>query len=318
MNLRQIEVFRSIMLCGTITEAAQMLNVSQPTITKVLRHAEDQLGFGLFRRERGRLQPTEEAQLLFPDADRIFRELQSLQRLSTDLREGTGGLLRVGATASLALSAVPEALERYRREFPSVRVMSYLLAGDEMAEMITAHQLDVGVSVAPVDLPSARTETVHKAEMICIMPERHPLTALAVVTPRDIAGYTLISYSSVTPVGLMIEDAFRRAGLRRRVDVEVSLSPIACALVQRGVGVSVVDGLIPRLALRGIVCRKFRPQIMQQVTLVTPRIRSRFATPFVTYLRQSLAHADPVLDGPNGARPGSARGSARRSRSPQL
>src|SRR6185436_15408766 len=159
MNLRQIEVFRSIMLCGSITEAARALSVSQPTITKVLRHAEDQLGFKLFRREHGRLQPTEEAQLLYPDAYRIFRELPSLRRLSTDLREGTGGLLRIGATASLALSVVPAALQQYRREFPGVRVMSYLLAGNEMAEMITAHQLDVGVSIAPIDLPSARTET---------------------------------------------------------------------------------------------------------------------------------------------------------------
>ena len=165
------------MLCRSITDAARMLGASQPTLTKVLRHAEDQLGFKLFRRERGRLQPTEEAQLLFADADRIFRELQSLQRLSTDLREGTGGLLRVGATASLALSVVPDALGRYRREFPGVRIMSYLLAGEEIAEMIVAHQLDVGISVAPIDVPAARAETIHKAEMVCIVPENHPLAA---------------------------------------------------------------------------------------------------------------------------------------------
>lgn len=201
MNLRQIEVFRAIMLLGSITEAARTLNVSQPTLTKVLRHAEDQLGFRLFRRERGRLQPTEEAQLLFPDADRIFRELQSLQRLSSDLREGTGGLLRVGATASLALTVVPDALERYRREFPGVRVVSYLLSGNEMAEMITAHQLDVGVSIASIDLPSARTDPLQRVEMICIVPEGHPLATLKVMTPRDIAGHTLISYSSATAVG---------------------------------------------------------------------------------------------------------------------
>ncbi len=81
MNLRQIEVFRAVMLRRSVTDAARMLGVSQPTLTKVLRHAEDQLGFRLFRREKGRLRPTEEAELLFTDADRIFRELQSLQRL---------------------------------------------------------------------------------------------------------------------------------------------------------------------------------------------------------------------------------------------
>ncbi|MGH7092426.1 MAG: LysR family transcriptional regulator, partial [Stellaceae bacterium] len=265
MNLRQIEVFRAIMLCRSVTDAARMLGVSQPTLTKVLRHTEDQLGFRLFRREHGRLQPTEEAQLLFSDADRIFRELQSLQRLSTDLREGTGGLLRVGATASLALSVVPDALTLYRREFPGVRIISYLLAGHEMAEMVMAHQLDVGVSIAPFDVPAARTETIHRAEVICIIPENHPLAALEVVTPHEIGDYTLISYSGTTRVGQMLEGAFRRVGMRRRVDIEVSLSPLACVLVQRGAGIALVDGFIPRLALPGIVCRKFRPQTMQQV-----------------------------------------------------
>jgi len=288
MNLRQIEVFRAIMLCQSITDAARMLGASQPTLTKILRHSEDQLGFKLFRRERGRLQPTEEAQLLFADADRIFRELQSLQRLSTDLREGTGGLLRVGATASLALSVVPDAIEHYRREFPGVRIMLYLLAGDEIAEMIVAHQLDVGISVAPIDVPAARTETIYKAEMVCILPENHPLAALDVVTPRDIGDHTLISYSGLTPVGQMIEAAFRRAGMRRRVDIEVSLSPLACSLVQRGVGVALVDGFVPRLALPGITARKFCPQTTQQIVLVTPLTRSHFASRFLAYLRLAI------------------------------
>lgn len=289
MNLRQIEVFRAVMMRRSVTDAARMLGVSQPTLTKVLRHAEDQLGFRLFRREHGRLRPTEEAQLLFADADRIFREVQSLQRLSTDLREGTGGLLRVGATASLALSVVPDALDLYRRDFPAVRVMSYLLAGDEMAEMIMAHQLDVGVSIAPIEVPSARTETIHRAEMICIMPEHHVLAALDTVTPQDIDGHTLISYSGATPVGQMLENAFRHTGLRRRVDVEVSLSPLACSLVQRGVGVAVVDGFVSRLGLPGIVWRKFRPRTVQQVTLVMPSSPSHFANGFMTHLRRIVA-----------------------------
>jgi DNA-binding transcriptional LysR family regulator len=78
------------MLCRSIADAARVLGVSQPT---------------------------QEAKLLLPDADRIFRELQSLQCLRTDLRDGTDGILRVGATASLAPSAVPDALALYCREF---------------------------------------------------------------------------------------------------------------------------------------------------------------------------------------------------------
>ena len=290
MNLRQIEVFRAVMLRRSVTDAARMLGVSQPTLTKVLRHAEDQLGFRLFRREHGRLRPPEEAQLLFSDADRIFRELQSLQRLSPDLREGTAGLLRVGATALRSRCRLSRMrLNSIAASSPAVRVMSHLLAGEEMAEMVMAHQLDVGVSIAPIEVPSAHTEAIHRAEMICIMPEGHALATRDTVTPQDIDGHTLISYSGATAVGQMLEAAFRRAGLRRKVDIEVSLSPLACSLVQRGVGVALVDGFIPRLALPGIVWRKFRPRTAQQVTLVMPSSPSHFATKFATHLRRIVA-----------------------------
>ena len=58
MRLRHIEVFNAIYLSGSISAAAQLLNVSQPSLSKTLQHAEDQLGFKLFRRVRGRLLPT--------------------------------------------------------------------------------------------------------------------------------------------------------------------------------------------------------------------------------------------------------------------
>lgn len=57
MRLRQIEVFRAVMLVGTVSEAARMLNVSQPVVTRVLQHTELQLGFRLFDRTRAACSP---------------------------------------------------------------------------------------------------------------------------------------------------------------------------------------------------------------------------------------------------------------------
>lgn len=288
MNLRQLEVFRTVMQCRSVTDAARLLNVSQPAVTKVLRHAEDQLGMRLFRRERGRLIPTGEAELIYPDAERIFRELQALKRLSADLRDGTTGLLRIGASASLALSAVPDALRLYRTDYPGVRVTCHLLAAEEMAEMVMARQLDMGVTVAPIVVPSARTETIGTADVVCAMPEGHPLAALKAVTPHDVAAHPLISFSGEASVGRLLENAFRRAGVVRHFDIEVTLGIVACALVQRGVGVAMVDGFSRRLDFPGLAWRPFRPRLSQPVSLVTASTPSRFAASFVPYLRKAL------------------------------
>src|SRR5579875_2454335 len=64
MHLRYIELFHAVLTTGSLTGAAKLLNISQPAASKALQHAEDQLGFPLFSRVRGRLQPTQQALLL--------------------------------------------------------------------------------------------------------------------------------------------------------------------------------------------------------------------------------------------------------------
>ena len=72
MRARQIEVFRMVMRCGTLTGAAEALNVSQPALSQILLHTEDELGFKLFQRVKGRLIPTPEAEEIYPEVERLF------------------------------------------------------------------------------------------------------------------------------------------------------------------------------------------------------------------------------------------------------
>jgi DNA-binding transcriptional LysR family regulator len=92
VTLRQIEVFRTFTRCGPLTGAAQALNVSWPALSQLLLHAEDQLGFKLFRCLRGRLVPTPEAIQLFPESERLHRDLESFRSDVAD--PGACGLLR--------------------------------------------------------------------------------------------------------------------------------------------------------------------------------------------------------------------------------
>ena len=95
MRLRHIEVFNAVMLTGTVSAAARQMNVTQPAVSRILAHAELQLGYPLFTRQRNRLAPTPEAQALYPEVQRLMSQLESVRRLSLALRSGEGGTLRV-------------------------------------------------------------------------------------------------------------------------------------------------------------------------------------------------------------------------------
>ena len=103
MRLRHIEIFQAIRQTGSISGAAQLLHVSQPAVTKVLQHAELQLGFPLFLRVRGKLQPTPEALELEREVDKVSESLQGVRRLAQNLRRAPGHSLRIGATPALSL-----------------------------------------------------------------------------------------------------------------------------------------------------------------------------------------------------------------------
>ena len=73
MNLRQIEAFKAMMEAGTVTEAALRLRISQPAMSKLLQYFERAAGMALFTRDRGRLSPTPEAQLLYDQVEQVFQ-----------------------------------------------------------------------------------------------------------------------------------------------------------------------------------------------------------------------------------------------------
>jgi DNA-binding transcriptional LysR family regulator len=261
MNARQLEVFRAVMRNRSLTAAAESLNVSQPAVSKLLRHFETQIGYALFERFGGRLVPTAEAQLLYRDADRIFREIEVLKGLSDRIRDKQVGLLRVGASAPPTFALLPYATERFRQRNPGLRVVQL------------------------------RRESLGKAGIVALMRPDSPLAKLKAVTPADLVGQPLISYSAQTPVGKLLEQAFRDADVQPQVQIEVSLSIAAISLVQHGLGIALVDGLVPWRNFGDFAVRPFHPEVAIEIVLSRSALRpqTRYGREYSRDLRAAVA-----------------------------
>src|SRR5688572_25452668 len=194
MNARHLEVFRAVMRNRSLTAAAEALHVSQPAVSKLLRHFETQIGYSLFERLGGRLVPTAEAQLLYRDADRIFREIEGLKGLSNRIRDKQLGLLRVGASAPATFALLPYATERFRQRNPGLRVVLQTLSAEAIDEHILMGDIDLGVSMRWSAEAQLRCESLGKAGIVALMRPDSPLAGLEVVTPADLVGHALISY----------------------------------------------------------------------------------------------------------------------------
>lgn len=269
MNARQIEVFRTIMRCGTLTSAAQALNVSQPALSQLLLHAEDQLGYKLFKRVGGRLTPTPEAQQLFPEAERLYHGLDAFRRLAMDLRQGKGTTLRLACSAPPALSFVPYALKSFRASHPEVRLVSFVVPVAIMTEKLELGEADLGIALNDMPNPMIEAEPIGRTEIICLLPEGHPLAARESLGIADLDEETLISYRADSLPGIRLAQVFAAEGRPLRPQVEIDVSLIALSFVRQGIGVALVDGLIPWRGFPGIVARPFLPQVPLPISILT-------------------------------------------------
>ncbi|MCA0920838.1 LysR family transcriptional regulator [Pseudooceanicola nanhaiensis] len=282
MNARQLEIFRTIMRDGSVTAAANTLAVSQPSVSKVLHHLEDQLGYKLFERIAGRLVPTMEAHLLYDDADRVFREIEALKTLARTIGERKMGLLRIGASPPFTHSILAQALHLFRRDYPMAKLHLHALPKADISEQLLVGDIDLALTLSTIQAPTVRSEVLAGVPLVVLMREDDPLAGLEAVTPTDLAGQTLISYGGHADVGPALDAAFAAEGQSREVAIQISSSIGAVPLVSGGLGVALVDGLVQWSSFPGLVVRPFAPAVMMHVSISSNSARpvSRYYAPF--------------------------------------
>ncbi|POR49183.1 LysR family transcriptional regulator [Bosea psychrotolerans] len=269
MRARQLEVFRMVMRCGTLTSAAEALNVSQPALSQILLHTEDELGFKLFLRVKGRLIPTPEAEELYPEVDRLFSDLEGLRQRAGDLRQGKSGVVRLAASAPPSLALVPEALRHFRAAHADIRILSYVVPAEVIVAMLDRGQAGLGIAMTDQSIPLIDTEIIGHTRIVCVLPSTHPLASREAIGPADLRGETLISYRAESLPGQLLRAALGREGVSFQPEMEIDVSIIALAFVQQGLGIAIVDGLLPWHSFPGLVTRPFRPNVALPLCLLT-------------------------------------------------
>ena len=269
MRARQLEVFCTLMRCGTVTGAAAMLNISQPALSQILLHAEDQLGFKLFNRVRGRLVPTQEAEELYSQAEHIFGELDALRRRTVDMRHGRTGLVRLAASAPPSMSIVPRALTSFREAHPDIVVRSLIASQSSIVEMLRNGEVSLGIAMNTLPTPGIHAETVGRATLLCLLPAGHRLAGLDPIRFTDLREETLISYRADTFPGRLLGAAAEAENLSYAPAIEIDLSITALPYARDGLGIAIVDSLLPWEQFGGVVTRPFEPRIDVPIAILT-------------------------------------------------
>lgn len=240
MRLRQIEIFYHVYRAGSISGAARDLNVSQPSVSKVLRHAEDQLGVDLFLRSKGRLIPTQAAHELYAEAEDIYGRLSTFNRSLENISKRRGGHLRLGVLPSLSLSLGPDLISRLTESDPLLSFELTTLHSAEIQKALLERESDLCIGFeAPLDERIAMHE-IGAGQMVLV--SSHPLSDDdATIDTQLVDGTDFIGMRDSGPLGSLIADALRERGIRPHEIVSAHTYHVALSLVRKQVGFAITD-----------------------------------------------------------------------------
>lgn len=292
LNLRQIEVFRAVMITGSINGAAQLLYVSQPAVSRMLSHTEARIGFPLFERIKGRLYPSPEARSLFDDVESVYRDVQRVNTTLHNLVQQREGVLRIVSSPSLGHQLVPDAIGAFRQCNEHIQVSLECMRHTLLRDHLLEQQADVGFSLFPIDHPNLRAVPLSYIRVLMVCPRDHALTRLSPdELPAALAKTPFIGYASDTPFHSYMLKALERVGLPNRPSIDVDSPHHACALVKNGSGFSVVDEISFRAS--GAEHMSVLPILNEErLTISLVHLRqaplAQFSQLFVEHLRSTL------------------------------
>ncbi len=290
MRLRHIEVFHEIYRLGSMTRAARSLSVSQPSISKVLAHAEQQIGFQLFVREGNRLIPTPAAQRLYPHAAEVFDALERTRRVAGNLRESADGAIRLAFTPALGTALIPDILTRFQGAHPGVFFSLQTLHMDGIANSLDDGSIDLGLALAPPDNPELEATILARDELVFIAPSTMKLPKGSTIRWEELATRNLIALDDRSPLGKLVSGALAEHQVQPTFIASAETYQLAGALVERGLGAAVVDRLTAADALRSsggdVVCRELLPSVPYVIALLRSRglTMTRDCESFCAYL----------------------------------
>jgi DNA-binding transcriptional LysR family regulator len=246
MLLSEVSAFVEVARQGSISRAAEILFVTQPTLTARIQNLETGLGERLFSRSRQGMRLTETGRAFLPYAERALQTLEEGQRLVAYRSQGGTGELVLGAAPSVGTYALPLVLKRFAAEHQGVRLVVKTGHSEEVGAMVLRSEVQVGL-MRPLRHPDLDLTPVYEDEMVLVVHPSHPFAALGRITLGAIANQSLLLFDRSSSYHDLTAALFRGAGVAPRSQMELDSIEATKKMVEQDLGVA----LLPRMAVAG-------------------------------------------------------------------
>lgn len=186
-----VRYFLEVVRCGSITKAADKLNVASSAVSRQIARLEDELGTPLFDRHARGTVPNPAGELLASYALRMQLETERIGNELLALKGLRRGEVRLACTTGFSIHFLPTLIQRFRKQYAGIYFNMSVGSSTEVANRILAGEADIGVSFTLSATRGIKVQHAELAPVFAIMLPSHPLAASSQVTLSDLAAYPL-------------------------------------------------------------------------------------------------------------------------------
>lgn len=244
MSLVKYEILNAVIEYGSLTRAAEALNITQSAVSHAISSLESECGFSLLHRGRSGVRLTADGERMIVYIREILRWAEQLNQEISLIRGAETGTVRIGTFASVSTQWLPGILKQFRVQHPGIEIK--LWEGDyaEISAWLASGAIDLGFLSLGDSLPYDSIE-LRKDRMMCILPLDHPLS-----TAETLPFELLLSEPFIMPKwggDNEIERLIRQYAAKPDIIYEVAEDQAIMAMVRNGLGIS----LLPEMVLQG-------------------------------------------------------------------
>ncbi|WP_405111291.1 LysR family transcriptional regulator [Micromonospora sp. NBC_01405] len=247
MQLHQLRYFVAVAEVRHFTQAADVVGITQPSLSKQIHALEADLGAPLFERVRGNIALTAAGEVLLPLARRILADVETATREVQELVGLRRGRVRLGATPSLATALAPPVLRRFRDAHPAVDLRVEEGGSQNLVRDLLRGDLDLALIIMPAHGadPGLHTEEILRESLVVASLDEVPGTSAAgELRVTDLRGQPLVMFREGYDLRDATLQACREAGFEPTLSVDGGEMDAVLSFVEAGLGVALVPGIV--------------------------------------------------------------------------
>lgn len=240
MEFRQLHYFITVVENKSFTKAAHALHISQPSLSTSIKTLESNLGITLLERSTRHMTLTREGEILYEESKKLMTHFDHIKHEMNRLKKEGPLELTIGLIESSEFW-MPNVLSQFKAEFSNVQIqLLEVLSLRDVQQSLNNFHIHLAITNQYINDDSIQILPIYEESLVALLPKNHPLKDEPYVSINDLAQDDFIITKEGFQTRSDILSAFQREGKQPNIQFEIERFETACALVEDGLGITVV------------------------------------------------------------------------------